>query len=152
LESEVTLEDQIAVLTDAAALQLLQRFADAQPRCTAPVTLDAEIADQMRREAELPASAETGDTTEGQVARTALLLVAGEPEHRTGIKAMLENGGLERFAAGETILVVSAVLVALQTRIHFERDKQGRWSFMLDKKPTNSALLRELVKKLLSLG
>jgi hypothetical protein len=42
------------------------------------------------------------------------------------------------------------VLVVLQTHVKFERDKAGRWSVKIEKKPTDNSLLKPLVQKLLS--
>jgi hypothetical protein len=134
---------------DEAAVRLLQRFAAAQPKRDVPATVDAAVADQMRKEYGLTAEKATG-TTEGSLARAALLVIASDPEHRTGIEAMLNNPGGEKFVVVETALLVSGVLIALQTHVRFERDKQGKWEVKFEKKATDSSLLRDLVKKLIS--
>jgi len=48
-------------------------------------------------------------------------------------------------------LFIAGLIVALQTAIDFERDKDGRWSIKIKKKAASDALLKPLVKKLLSL-
>ena len=50
-----------------------------------------------------------------------------------------------------TTLTVAAVLLVLQTHIRFARGKDGRWTLTVEKKPTDEALLKPLVQKLLSL-
>ena len=38
--------------------------------------------------------------------------------------------------------------MALQTQFEFARDKDGRWSVTIKKKPTSDAMLKPLIKKL----
>ena len=38
---------------------------------------------------------------------------------------------------------VSAVLIVLQTHLRFEKDKQGKWSIIMEKKPTDATLPTE---------
>ena len=147
----MSLDNRIALLSDTEAVGLLQRFSRAQPRQDAPSTLDASVSEQLREELELPD--QTGSTpTEGELARAALRAIASDPEHREGIQALLDNPPTEKFVVIETAAVVSLALVALQTHFRFERDKQGKWTVKLEKKPTDSSLLKDLVKKLLSFG
>jgi hypothetical protein len=47
--------------------------------------------------------------------------------------------------------VVAAVLVVLQTHVKFDRDKDGRWSLKIEKKPAGDKLLANLAGKFLSL-
>jgi hypothetical protein len=48
------------------------------------------------------------------------------------------------------VALTTAVLVALQTQFHFERDKNGKWLIEIKKKPTSEALLKGLIQKLLA--
>jgi len=45
--------------------------------------------------------------------------------------------------------LTTAVLIALQTHLRFERDKKGQWALHVEKRPTKDALLKPLVEKLL---
>lgn len=112
----------------------------------------ALLDDQIRSldDAEALGQASATATSDGELARAALLLVASDPDHSAGIQALLEHGASEGFAALETAALVSAVLIALQTHVRFERDKQGKWTVKIEKKPTDASLLKELVKKLTS--
>jgi hypothetical protein len=47
----------------------------------------------------------------------------------------------------EGTFLLGGLLLVLQTYFEFERDKEGRWSFRIKKKPTREALLKPLVKK-----
>lgn len=143
------LEDRIATLDDAAAVALVQRFARAQPKTETPDALDASTRDQLR--AALESDAEpTAAASGGEVARAVLLVLASEAEQRAGIAFLLDGPATRSFAAAETALLVSAVLVALQTHVRFERDKEGKWTLKIEKKPTDTRLLKDLIKKLIS--
>jgi hypothetical protein len=143
----VTLESRIESLDDATAEQLLQRFAAAQPAEDRPGTLDSSLADQF---AALLGVTASPDASAGALARAALTLLARDPAHRSGIAALVESPAPQRYVVVETTLLVSAVLIALQTHLRFERDKDGKWSIKIEKKPTESSLLKDLVRKLLS--
>jgi hypothetical protein len=59
-------------------------------------------------------------------------------------------GDVKSIALEGAYLIVG-LLVALQTQFEFERDKNGRWSVKIKKKATSDALLKPLVKKLITL-
>ena len=145
----MTVEDRIRLLDDASAARLLQRFASAQPHVDRPETLDAALVEQFAERLGVTASP---DPRAGDLARTALELVAQDPAHRRGLTALIESPAPERYGVVETAFLVSAVLVALQTHVRFERDKAGGWSIKVEKRPTDTNLLKELVRKLLSFG
>ena len=48
----------------------------------------------------------------------------------------------------EGAFLISGLLMALQTQFEFARDKDGRWSVTIKKKPTSDAMLKPLIKKL----
>ena len=82
------------------------------------------------------------------MARSALLLLASEPDYREGLTALMASPPPERMLGPwETMALASAVLVVLQTHFKFERDKQGRWSVNLEKKPTDVQLLKSVIQK-----
>jgi hypothetical protein len=90
--------------------------------------------------------------SEGDLARSTLLLLASEPDYREGLAALVANPPPQRtLGPWETMALASAVLVVLQTHFKFERDKQGRWTVNLEKKPTNTELLTAVIQKLLGM-
>ena len=101
----------------------------------------------------LDLSPEIASSSEGDLARQALLLAAEDPKIRKSIAAMAEHGvqSKDRFDAGATIALTTAVLVVLQSHLRFERDKNGAWSVIIEKKPTSDSILKSLLKKLLAL-
>src|SRR3954451_14800479 len=110
----MTLNDRIDLLSDLEAIDLMQRFSRAQPKCEVPSLLDTSVSEQMRAELGLSDEA-IPPPSEGELARAALLVIASDPEHRIGVQALLDYPQSEKFAVVETAMVVSLVLIALQT-------------------------------------
>ena len=54
------------------------------------------------------------------------------------------------FSSVETALVVTACQIALQTCVRFHRQKDGQWTFTLDKPSSSEGLITRLAQKLLS--
>ena len=89
---------------------------------------------------------------EGDMARSALLFLASEPDYREGLAALVASPPPERLLGPwEAMALASAVLAVLQTHFKFERDKQGRWTVNLEKKPTDAQLLKSVIQKLLGI-
>lgn len=88
--------------------------------------------------------------SDGDLARAALLLLADDPQQQPILTALIEGPAPTKFGVLETAAVVTAVLLVLQTHVKFERDKDGRWTLKIEKKPTDNSLLKLLVQKLLS--
>jgi hypothetical protein len=88
--------------------------------------------------------------SEGDVARCALRLLAEDPSAREAIVALAAAPPPERYDV-TTTLTAAAVLLVLQTHVRFARDKAGRWTLTVEKKPTTETLLKPLVQKLLAL-
>jgi hypothetical protein len=86
--------------------------------------------------------------TQAELVRTALDLVGRDEAYGPEIQALASGPTPERMAFVETAAVLTAVLIVLQTYVRFERRPGGKWSFIVEKKPTNSALLGKLVSKL----
>ena len=63
--------------------------------------------------------------------------------------AFIEGDAPESFSIGLDAAVIAGVLIALQTHVKFERDKDGKLTWKIEKKPTSEALLKPLVEKLL---
>jgi hypothetical protein len=142
-----SLSNHIHSLDDATARRVLTTFARAQaPQAAAQLT--PALMQTLQNFASEPA---TGPVSEGEIARAALLLLADNPQHQPILTALLDGPAPERFGVLETATVVSAVLLVLQTHVKFERDKDGRYSIKIEKKPTDATLLKTLVQKLLSL-
>ena len=142
------IQDRIASLDDATARRVLATFARAQANPT-ETALTPELRQALREFATGPETAAVS-ASEGDLARAALLLLADDPQQQPMLTALIEGPAPTRFGVLETVAIVSAVLVVLQTHVKFERDKAGRWSVKIEKKPTDNSLLKPLVQKLLS--
>ena len=142
------IQDRIASLDDATARRVLATFARAQAT-PAETALTPELRQALREFATGPETAAVS-ASEGDLARAALLLLADDPQQQPMLTALIEGPAPTRFGVLETVAIISAVLVVLQTHVKFERDKAGRWSVKIEKKPTDNSLLKPLVQKLLS--
>ncbi|MDQ2695493.1 MAG: hypothetical protein M3Z21_08990 [Pseudomonadota bacterium] len=139
-----TLETAILQLADAEAGRILDTFARHQPdyRQQSPTP---ELREALRADPELsPAAA-----SEGELARAALLLLAGDPDRRPVLAALVQGPALQRFGVVESAAVVGGVLFVLGSHVLVERDPQGRWRCRFEKKPTDPKLLKTLMEKLL---
>jgi hypothetical protein len=147
----VALEGQILALDDANALALLQAFCSAQPAAAVPLLTDPLLRGELETMFDIGLN-ETVVATKGNLARTALLLLARDQDHCKGIAALVAAPPPKQFfGVVEAAALIPAILIVLQTHLKFERSPDGRWSLKLEKKPTDNALLKDLVKKLLSL-
>lgn len=142
------IQDRIASLDDATARRLLATFARAQAT-PAETALTPELSQALREFAPGPEAAAVS-ASEGDLARAALLLLADDPQQQPMLAALIDGPAPTKFGVLETVAIISAVLVVLQTHVKFERDKEGRWSVKIEKKPTDNSLLKPLVQKLLS--
>ncbi len=142
------MEDRIAALDDAEALRLVQTIGTAFAMAEDYEThLTPDI--QATLGAAFDAASAGGAISEGDLARAALRLYAEDPEHRAALIAMLDHPAPQSFDLGATLALTAAVLVILQTHVRFYRDKAGKWTLKVEKKPTSDALLKPLVQKLL---
>ena len=144
----------IAALDDATAQRLLTTVARARLRNGATLLEpSAELGRAISDQLDIATPAEVEPASEGEIARLALQLLAEDPSTREVIVALGSAPAPESFSfdAGTTVALSALVLVALQTHFRFHRDKTGKWSLTLEKKPTKDSLLKPLVQKLLSL-
>lgn len=87
-----------------------------------------------------------------ELVRLTLKLFAEDPRWATLISKLItepvpdEAGQLYAAEA----LLVTALIVALQTHVKLERTAEGRWIFRLEKKPTSQSLVASVIKPLLS--
>ena len=136
-----TLTQRIEALSDACAQYILTTFARNQPGYH-EAALNSEWIEALSSD---PTSA---PVSEGDLARTALLLLADDPAHRPIIDAMASHEAAEQFGLVETAVVMGSVLFVLGTHVKLERDKAGKWTFKIEKKPTDAKLLTTLLEKL----
>jgi hypothetical protein len=152
------LDDQIRRLDGGTAVRILEAVAGAKLHADEgayQTELTPELAAALRDGFGV-GPGDLGAGGRGDVAREALLVLAADPGQRPAIEAFMSNPG----AAPESLSLVGAVgvaalivaaLVALQTRVVIKHDPKGGTSWTIEKKPTDLALLKPLVAKLLTL-
>jgi hypothetical protein len=140
----------ITELDDEKAVRVLDTFAKAQVRrggletALTPAVREALATEFHVAPSEIPIN-------RGDLARQALLILSDDPNQRAMIETLIRGASPQVFLGPvEAAAVVSAVLVTLQTHVRFERDKEGRVTIMIEKRPTKDSLLKPLVQKLLS--
>lgn len=144
------MRDLIFALDDATAVRVLTSFVKARLReGSREVEWVPEVRDELVRAFGVT-SARNSTPSEGDLARQALTVLAEDPQYREALRAQLKNPSPERFVVVESVAVVTAALVVLQTHVKFERGKDGRISLKVEKKPTSDSLLKPLVQQLLA--
>ena len=148
----ITMQARIRKLEDNTAVQILMTIAKRENAADAITSQRApEVLDILAGQLGVIPSTEKGTT--GVVARQAFLLLSDIPEYQAPLTILVNGPETERFSTDPitTTAVITAALAILQTHVKFERDKQGRYSFKVEKKATSEQLLKPLVQKLLTL-
>jgi hypothetical protein len=89
------------------------------------------------------------DDDRGDLARTALQLLARDPEFKDNLSVLVRGNSTERMMDPTTFLLTSGALLALQTRVRVEY-KEGKWSFTIDKKAAGDSALKPLIARLVA--
>jgi hypothetical protein len=141
------LNQLITGLADTDAVRILQTFAAPWQRRGAVKT---ELTPDLRQAlaAEFADAAPATGATEGDLARAALLLAAEDDANREPLRALITGPAPESLGFAASITVITAAIIALQTHVKFERDKDGRLHVKIEKKPLNDALLNDVINKL----
>ena len=139
-------------LPDPLALHLVTTFAAPRLRASSavpPPTPDflAALADTFG-----PAPA-SPPPTDADLARAAIAVAAEDPATRDAIDGLLDAGTPPTYGPGlvETVAVVTAALVILQTEVHIERTPAGKYKVKLDvtKEAASDGLLKALAYALM---
>ena len=135
-------------LDDATAKRILATVAQQRLRsgATADVPATAETARDLA--AAVAVAPDAASVSEGDVARQSLLLIADDPAMQPVLRNLIEYPSAQKFADPTMLIVGAAALVVLQSYMEIERDKNGKWTFKLKKKPLNDSLLKEVIQKL----
>ncbi|MEM8558767.1 MAG: hypothetical protein AAGG50_13190 [Bacteroidota bacterium] len=147
----MALTEQIAALDDARAIAFVRTLADAHSFAAETTDL-ASVQDALAAEVE-GTDLVVAPASEGALARTALLLFAEDPEMAPRLESLLDAGPVRSFVdPGTAIGLTVAALIVLQTHVRFYRDKEGKWTLKVEKKPTDTSLLKKLMAGILGLG
>lgn len=85
---------------------------------------------------------------DGELAKSALQLIADDKMDRDAIEHLVENPPAEAFGIGAAAAIGVCALIALQTHVVFERTSTGKVRFKIEKKPTDIELLKSLAEKI----
>ena len=143
------MNDTIANLSDDVAKSILKDIAG---------TLESDV---DIRDSDLPALREAlagtfgtdtpeAQVSEGELARMTLGLLAEDAKLESSIMELIENP-VDTRGIITTALVVAAIVAALQTHIKIEKDKNDKYSILVEKKPTSEALITSIVQPLLKI-
>ncbi len=146
------IEEQIRELDDRTAGQMLAVIARTRMReGDFETELSPEMAEALQEEFNV--QAEAGGVTAEDLAREALLLLARDPEHQKMLMDLLIGPEQKSFGVDPVTAaaVITGALVVLQTHVRIERDKKGKWSFLMEKKSASDGILKAVVGKLASL-
>ncbi len=147
------IEARIKELDETTATQLLQSIT--RPKLRSGVyerELTPELRQALRDQFEL--ETDTPPTTtvpaSGDLARTALLFLANDPDVRPALETMLDNPDApEQFGVdASTVALLTAALVALQTEVRFKRTQTGKVSVEVIKHPASMADLIQYIRDL----
>lgn len=150
------MNDRLSTLDDSTALALLTSLAVPKLRFDGVQT---ELTPELREALTTTYGTAADAPSEAELARQALLFIALDPATHPVLSAFLDGPQAQQFGkptakavqGGKTIPVVVAVLLALQTHLHIERNATGQWMFVLDKPTTSEALLAPIVRGMLAL-
>jgi hypothetical protein len=93
--------------------------------------------------------ADITETTEGDLARAALAVLAQDPDYAEPVRVLGNQPGSPRkYLEPSTILLVTAALLVLQTRVKFTLDHNRRWSAEVEKKALSDPALKSLIQRL----
>jgi len=145
------LRDTILALDDANAVNLLSIFAKGQEVGGKAVPdWQPGMADGLEDALVVQQADEAGAVSRGDLARQALLVLAADPEYAGPIEALVAGPRTEAYGVVEGVVLVTALLVVLQTQLDFERDKAGRWMVKVKKPSADTELLKALAGKFLA--
>ena len=145
------MDEIIDSLSDEGARRILETIAQARIRAGGQaIALDHDLARALTEEFTVAPGGAAA--SEGEVAREALRVLAEEPGTAEAIATMAEHlpEGGEKFVEPGTIALATAVIIALQTHVRIEF-KDGKWSFLSERKAAKDSLVRPLVEKLVGL-
>jgi hypothetical protein len=138
------LDTRIAALDDANALRLLRTVTE--PRLRAGEVTEEQAAPGMMAALweEFGADPAT-NPSDGEAARIALRLLAQDPQYREPLGYLVSAPPPQRMVEPVTATLLAAgVLLALQAHVKIEY-KDGKWSFLYEKKPTTEPLIQKLL-------
>ena len=137
---------RIQALEPEVAEQILRTIAQHRLSAGQPTDMTPYVALAETLAAEGTATPDHAALT-GDLAKTSLLLLADDHAMQPVLSSMIDNPPAVSFSFTALGIGVAA-LVVLQSHIKIEKDKDGKWTFKYEKKPTDPELLKEVIAKL----
>ena len=140
-------EKKIQPVEDVRALRILGLIGEAHQEAVPAGEAQADLVRALREAVD---TTDVATPSDAEVAKIALQLLGDDPQFAKPIAALRSGPETKTMGPGvvEGTFLIAGVLLALQTHFEFARDKDGRWSIKIKKKPTSEALLKPLIKKL----
>jgi len=144
------IDRRIRELSDDTALRIVNAIGEAHQDAVPDGVGSAELARVL---SEAVDTTDVPAPSDGEAASAALQLLAEDHRFAGAVESMASGPQTKALGFGvvEGAFLISGLLLALQTHFEFVRDKDGRWSVKLVKKPTSDTLLKPLIKKLTDL-
>ncbi len=138
-------------LGDDDAIALLERFA-AGHRHEADVTeWTPEVREALSEAAAI--SEDTAVSSGGDLARATLqLLATSDPQIASTLEQLHSGPQAEALGFVLTVGVITAAIIALQTKVKFEAQEDGTWSVEIEKGALDDNLLKDVIVKLFALA
>lgn len=114
-----------------------------------------ELRDALRLVASQFAVPQTTEKSDGNLAKAALEWFACDSiglmmiESRLGARPAATKHSRERFVDVSNPALLTAVLVLLLVRFRIERNTEGKWSVLLEKRAASDTVLKTLLEKLI---
>ena len=145
----VSIEKLVNEIPDVTAQRILRTIVRSRASGFDPITWTGDLRHSIVDAFDLSPDA---SVSEGEIVRQSLLLLAEDADTRNAIAVMASRPeeSVRKFDAGANIAIATAVLFVLQTHIEVERDKTGKWTFRVEKKPTSGPLLKGFLQKLVA--
>lgn len=141
----------INTLDDQSALRILTTIAKGHSDDPAA---DSKLAPEMASamKAELGITGTVDRISDGEIARSALAVLAQDPEFADQIKFMAEHKVTERFGIEPVtgVVLAGALVMVLRTGFEFKRNEDGRWSIKIKSAAAQSELIDKFASKVLS--
>jgi hypothetical protein len=143
-------ERRTPVVNEKQALRIVTLIGEAHQDAMPSGAARADLARALSQAMDVSGVPNPNDS---DAAAIAVQLLAEDPRFTEPVKAMMNGPQAKSLGPGvvEGACLIAGLLMALQTHFEFVRDKDGRFSLKIRKKPTSEALLKPLIKKLTDL-
>ena len=92
------------------------------------------------------------EAEEGMLGRAALAVLLEDTQRAQAVHLLLQKPDIERFEPSlGTVATLVAVTFLLRTHIKYTRKPDGKWTFHIEHKPTDSRILSQLLTKIAAL-